>query len=155
MKHFLQVAIILMVSLMTLNLVSLNTYAGELNTNPISEVTTGKNSGGYLADDVGINHPNVPSVSVDKAADFVGGKMYDIIAFLQVIAKPLCIMVGAISVMLALLGVFGDSGMLYKGITGIIIAALCYFGIMYAPELIAFINGWMAEGSEAVLSQTL
>lgn len=131
------------------------TYAGTLETKPISGVTNTSSTNGFLTDDSGINQPNIPSVSVDQAADLVGSKIYDIILFFQVIAKPLCILVGVASAMMSLLGIFGDSGLLYKGITGMVLAALCYFGIMYAPELIAFINGWMSEGTETVLNQTL
>lgn len=141
--------------LMTVMMVSTWTYAGELETKPISGVTSTQSSGGFLTDNTGINQPDIPSVSVDQAADFVSGKVYDIIMFFQVIAKPLCILVGVVSAVISLLGIFGDSGMLYKGITGLVLAAVCYFGIMYAPELIAFINGWMSEGTETVLNQTL
>lgn len=134
---------------------SATTYAQTLATQPISGVATNSFVPGYTTDDTGINQPDLPSVSVDQAADLVGSKIYDIILFFQVIAKPLCILVGVASAMMSLLGIFGDSGLLYKGITGMVLAALCYFGIMYAPELIAFINGWMSEGTETVLNQTL
>lgn len=137
---------------------SIRAEAQTLDTKPISGVTQSSSNSfitGYVTDDVGINQPDLPSVSIDQAADLVGTKIYDIILFFQVIAKPLCILVGVASAMMSLLGIFGDSGLLYKGITGMVLAALCYFGIMYAPELIAFINGWMSEGTETVLNQSL
>lgn len=154
-KPLRQILTVLLVVMTAMIMMSRLAYAGELETKPISGVTTTQFQSGYITDDSGINQPNIPSVSVDQAADFLSGKMYDIIMFFQVIAKPLCILVGVASAMISLLGIFGDSGMLYKGITGMVLAAICYFGIMYAPELIAFINGWMSEGTETLLNQTL
>ena len=154
-KQFRQLMMTLVALVATVTMMSIVTHAGQFNTSPISEVTSSGSGMTYVTDETGINQPTIPSVSVDQAADLVGTKMYDIISFLQVIAKPLCILVGVVCAMISLLGVFGDSGMLYKGITGMVLAALCYFGIMYAPQIIAFINGWMSEGTDTILSQTL
>lgn len=105
---------------------------------------------------VGITNPNdkfyetgeLPSVQVEEAANFISGKLGDLIQGLQLIIKPFCVLMAALCIGMSVFGIFGDSALLSRGLFGLFLTAICYFGVMYAPEIVEFIHSWMAEGTE-------
>lgn len=92
----------------------------------------------------------LPDVTVERASGFVQSKLYDIVEMLQIIVRPLAMIAVVVSLLTALFGAFGDSGLVYKGLIGVVIAGLCYFGVMFAPEILDFIFSWMSEGSDTL-----
>lgn len=93
----------------------------------------------------------VPSVSIEQATELVEGKMNDVVYLLQSIGKPLAQIAVVVSMIIALFGVFGDSSLISRGLIGIVIAGLVLFLISYAPEILDFVSGWMAEGTEDII----
>lgn len=96
----------------------------------------------------------LPSVSIEQASELVEGKMNDVVYLLQRIGKPLAQIAVVVSMLIALFGVFGDASLISKGLIGIVVAGLVLFLISYAPEILNFISGWMAEGSEEILNNS-
>lgn len=94
----------------------------------------------------------LPSVSIEQATGILMTKGYDVVYMLQKIIKPVAAAAMIILFFMTIFGAIGDSSLLWKGLIGIAIVALCYFIIQNAPELLEFLNGWMAEGTEEIFN---
>ena len=96
----------------------------------------------------------LPSVSIEEATNLVEGKMNDVVYLLQKVAKPLAQIALVASMITMLFGVFGDSSLITRGLLAIVISGLVLFLVSFAPEILDFITGWMAEGTEQVLGNS-
>lgn len=115
---------------------------------PITNSSSNQSSNYSNANDKFYETGELPSVPIEDAANFVGGKLGDLIIGLQLIVKPFCVLMAALCIGMSVFGIFGDSALLTRGLLGLFLTAICYFGVMHAPELVGFINNWMSQGTE-------
>lgn len=87
----------------------------------------------------------LPSVSMDEAINHIEGKVFDVVKLLQVIGKPFCIVAFIICAILTLLGTFGQSGYVMKGLVGMLICAIAYTCILFSPQIVNFLSTWLAS----------
>lgn len=123
----------------------------SVNLSPVQPITGthSSNQTSYAdANDTFYQTGELPSVQIEDAANFVSGKLGDLIIGLQIIIKPFCVLMAAVCIGMSVFGIFGDSGLLSRGLIGLFLTAICYFGVMHAPELVGFINNWMSQGTE-------
>lgn len=85
----------------------------------------------------------MPNVTIDVAQNFVERKGFDIIALLQTFAQPFSIALFIFGAFLALIGAFGKTGAVLKGLLVMGIAVIVYATVMYAPQLLDLGNGWL------------
>ena len=84
-------------------------------------------------------------VTLSQAQNKIEEKGFDIIHLLQIIAKPFAIVMFIASAFVSFFAFFGHGGLLSKGLLGMLIAGVMYTAIMYAPQLIDFINTWLSK----------
>ena len=96
-------------------------------------------NGTYNPDD------ELPKVSMDDAKDFINRKGADIIDLMQTFAGPFVIVIFIACAILTIVGSFGHSGFVGKGIVGMLICGVCYVCINFAPELIQFFSTWLSS----------
>lgn len=87
----------------------------------------------------------LPSVTMDEAINHLEGKVFDVVKLLQVIGKPFCIVAFIICAILTLLGTFGQSGYVMKGLVGMFICAVAYTCILFSPQIVNFFSTWLAS----------
>lgn len=132
-KFFLFLSIlVLSLSMMSFSFADEDT--GSLNENDV-HISDG-NPSGYID-----NH--IPSVHVDDAERWIESKGGDFIRVLQKFGQPLSLGAFIISGFFAILGAIGNSKLLGKAITGMVISIIAYAGITVAPELMAFFTEWL------------
>lgn len=119
----------------------------SIDLNPISTLNQ-SSSVGLTSNSAGVYQADLPSVEIEEAANFLGGKMQDLVLGLQIIIKPLCVLIAGICIVMSVFGIIGDSRLLSRGLMGLFLTAICYFGVMYAPEIVDFINSWFSSGTE-------
>lgn len=85
----------------------------------------------------------VPEVGVDEVTDWADRKGSQIVTMLQRFAQPFSIIVFIGCAVLALIGAFGNSQLISRGIFGMAIAGIIYAIILYAPELIDLLLGFL------------
>ena len=119
----------------------------SINLNPISTLSQSQ-SIGLTSNSAGVYQADLPSVQIEEAANFLGGKMQDIVLGLQIIIKPLCVLVAGICIVMSVFGIIGDPRLLNRGLVGLFLTAICYFGVMHAPEIVDFIHSWFSSGTE-------
>lgn len=86
----------------------------------------------------------LPSVTMDEAINHLEGKVFDVVKLLQVIGKPICIVGFIICAILTLVGTFGQSGYVIKGLIGMFISAVSYTCILFSPQIINFFSTWLS-----------
>lgn len=91
-------------------------------------------------------NPNdlVPIVDMDDAINHLEGKVFDVVKLLQVIGKPFCIVAFIICAILTLLGTFGQSGYVVKGLIGMFLCAVAYTCILFSPQIVNFFSTWLS-----------
>ena len=87
----------------------------------------------------------LPSVTMDDAMNHLEEKVFDVVKLLQVIGKPFCIVAFIICAILTLLGTFGKSGYVMKGLVGMLICAIAYTCILFSPQIVNFLSTWLAS----------
>jgi hypothetical protein len=85
----------------------------------------------------------LPNVQIDQAEKWIERKGFEVIGVLQKFVQPFAIGVFIICAMLALVGTFGNSSLVGKGIVGMVFAVLLYAVVLSAPELLDFMNAWL------------
>ena len=120
----------------------------SVDLSPVQPITEQSSTDYSNSNEIFYETGELPAVEIEQAANFISGKLGDVIKFLQLIIKPLCVLMAALCLGMSVFGIFGDSGLLTRGLVGLFFTALCYFGVMHAPELVGFINSWMSQGTE-------
>lgn len=85
----------------------------------------------------------VPSVSMDKAMIHLEGKVYDIVKLLQVVGKPICIVMFIASAIFTLFGALSKGGYIMKGLIGMAICGIAYTCILFSPQIVNFFSTWL------------
>lgn len=81
--------------------------------------------------------------NMEELGDKVSEKLYEVVALVQKIAIPLCIIFFIASAFTAITGAGNKNGFM-GGLIGMLISALALAGIIYANEIVAFIVAWTA-----------
>lgn len=125
-------------------------YASDtaISTTPIGTVSTSNQSTSTQNNAVNITQVEnevMPKTTIDQAKTWATRKGNDIISLLQTIVQPLAVVVFIVSAFVAMFGVFGHGGVTMKGIIGMAISVVMYTGVLFAPEIIQFVSGWLAS----------
>jgi len=99
--------------------------------------TIGKDDWGKLASS------QVPKVTIDQASTWVERKGNDGLGFLQTMVQPFAVIIFIFCAFMTLIGAFGNSQLVGRGILGMFIAVVMYAVVLYAPEILDFILGWL------------
>ena len=125
---------------------TLTAFATEVDTTVVAPVDTTENANGQTENNKtetgsGEYDTGVPDVSLDEFEAKVEGKFYKVIKLMQTGAKPVCIIFFIIGALMAVVGLMGKGGA-WKGLLVMGLSALAYTAIMYAPEIVQFIQEW-------------
>ena len=85
----------------------------------------------------------LPNVQIEQAKKWVEKKGYQLVDLLQTLVQPFAIVIFIFCGLLALLGAFGSSSLVFKGIVGMTIAVIVYAIVLAAPELLDFGVAWL------------
>lgn len=85
----------------------------------------------------------LPEVTIDQASDWAERKGGDIISLLQRIVQPLSTIIFIACAFLTLVGAFGNSQLVGRGIFGMFVSVIMYAVVLYAPELMDFVLAWL------------
>lgn len=87
------------------------------------------------------NPAGVPSTSIDDLTDRAERKMFSVVTLLQKIGKPFFIVCFLISTVFLIVGLLGRAGA-WKGLLGMLASGLLYACVMYAPQIVEWIQLW-------------
>lgn len=90
------------------------------------------------------NPAGIPNASIDDLQSKAETKMFSIVTLLQTIGKPFFIICFIISTVFTIVGLFGRAGV-WKGVIGMFISGILYACVMYAPEIVQWIQIWAAS----------
>lgn len=90
------------------------------------------------------NPAGIPSASLEDLEAKTEAKMFSLVALLQTIGKPFFIICFIISTVFTIIGLFGKAGV-WKGVLGMFISGILYACVMYAPEIVQWIQIWAAS----------
>ncbi len=83
------------------------------------------------------------SATIEDVEGYIDNKGGEIIYLLQYVGQPILIIAFILFVFLAVFGAFGNPVLISKGILGMIISGVCYFLVLYAPDIVVFISSWV------------
>jgi hypothetical protein len=125
-------------------------FATEVDTETVPPIDTTENANGQTnntenndsdKNETGEYDTGVPDVTLDEFEEKVEGKFYKLIKLMQTGGKPFCIIIFIIGALVSIVGALGKGGA-WKGLIVMGLAALAYTAIMYAPEIVQFIQQW-------------
>ena len=85
----------------------------------------------------------IKKVTLDQASAWAERKGYDIIGFLQTIVQPISIIMFILGALVTLMGSFGNSQLVGRGIFSMVIAIVIYSTVLFAPEIVDFVFNWV------------
>lgn len=86
----------------------------------------------------------VETVTIGEAEKWAERKGFELVHFLQKVVQPFSIIMFILSAMISLFGSFGNSQLVGRGIWGMLIAVIMYAVVLYAPEIMDSVLGWLA-----------
>lgn len=92
-----------------------------------------------------IANAGLPSVTADQASSWFEKKGFDIVGLLQTIVQPFAVIIFIGCALMALVGAFGNSQLVGRGLIGMMLACIIYAVVLYAPELLDFFMAWVRE----------
>jgi hypothetical protein len=113
----------------------------------VDNTTTMSNQPGVMSNEEAktISKAGLPSVTADQASSFFEKKGFDIVGILQTMVQPFAVIIFIGCSLMTLVGAFGNSQLVGKGLVGMMIACIMYAVVLYAPELLDFFMGWVRE----------
>ena len=90
-----------------------------------------------------ISNAGLANVTIDEASGWAERKGFEVVGFLQTFVQPFAVVIFIVCAMMALVGAFGNSSLVGKGIVGMMIAVVMYAVVLYAPELMEFFMNWL------------
>ena len=120
------------------------TSATSVSTNTVSRVNTDGSKLGATDISNTSNPAGLPSASIEDLQTKMENKMFNIVTLLQTIGKPFFIVCFLVSLVYTILGWFGRGGV-WKGVIGMFLSGILYGCVMYAPEIVQFIQIWFAS----------
>lgn len=118
-----------------------STYSSDTLKNSSDKMTGVSITSGATPDDV--PSVGVPNVSIDVAEQYVERKGFDVIGLMQTFAQPFTIALFIFGAFLALVGAFGKTGAVLKGVIVMALAVVIYAVVLYAPQLMDLGNAWL------------
>ena len=138
-------SLVLAILMLVLSMVNVSAFAtssvGTETVSPIGNTGNAKASTSTNTYTTGEYDTGLPEVTLDEFEEKVESKFYKVIKLLQTGAKPVCIIFFIFGALLAVVGLMGKGGV-WKGLLVMGMAALMYTAIMYAPEIVQFIQAW-------------
>lgn len=122
--------IFIMTLIFVMSMGSMVFATGEASTKEMPSLFTTTDQTNVTTVDSGL-----PDVTIDDATDWADRKGAQVITMLQKFAQPFTIIIFIFCAILALIGAFGDSRMITKGIQGMAISLMVYAAIIYAPKI--------------------
>lgn len=139
--HFIALSIVLaLYFLPTLAFATSNTYSSDTLKNS-KDTMDGVVIHGSKTEE--IPKVELPDVSIEVAQNYVERKGFDVIALMQTFAQPFTIGLFILGAFMALLGAFGKTGAVLKGVIVMAIAVVIYATVLYAPQLMDLGNAWL------------
>lgn len=86
----------------------------------------------------------VEKVTIEEAEKWAERKGFEVVHLLQKVVQPFAIIIFILSAFVSLAGAFGNSQLVGRGIFGMFIAVLMYAVVLYAPEILDSILGWLS-----------
>lgn len=90
------------------------------------------------------NPAGLPNASIEDLQQKAESKMFSIVSLLQTVGKPFFIICFIISLVFVIIGLFGRAGV-WKGVIGMFLSGILYACVMYAPEIVEWIQIWAAS----------
>lgn len=145
---FLVVFALLLVFVLPVFAETVTVYSTQSLTNTTVAHETGKRVSGKIEDlspitDKNLSTGGLPNVQIDQAKSWIERKGYQVVDVLQTFVQPFAIVVFIGCAMMSLLGAFGSSGLVVKGVIGMVIAVIMYAVVLAAPELLDFAIAWL------------
>lgn len=85
----------------------------------------------------------IKKVTLDQASAWAERKGYDVIGFLQTIVQPISIIMFILGAFVTLMGSFGNSQLVGRGIFTMVISIVIYSTVLFAPEIVDFVFNWV------------
>lgn len=140
---FLALVLVLVTTLGTMSV-----FATEVDTTVVAPVENTENAGEQNGTNGSNNNGSdyeydtgVPDVDVDEFEAKIESKFNKVIELMQTGAKLLCIIFFIIGALMTVIGMLGKGGA-WKGLLAMGLSALMYTCIMYAPEIVHFLQEW-------------
>lgn len=114
--------------------------ASSVDTSVVETTKAGSTLGDTDLDNTS-NPAGIPSASIDDITDRAERKMFSVVTLLQKIGKPFFICCFLISTVFLIVGLLGRAGA-WKGLLGMLASGLLYACVMYAPEIVEWIQLW-------------
>ena len=129
-----------MITIMFLSLIPVS--ATSVNTNVVDTTKSGSTLG---KTNLNSNNPaGLPNASIDDLQSKAESKMFSVVTLLQTIGKPFFIVCFIIAAVITIVGLFGRAGV-WKGVIGMFVSGILYACVMYAPEIVQWIQIWAAS----------
>lgn len=132
------VMLLFFVSLFSFSSFASDTYTTNSAITSTSASTADKtDSSGIIIDG------QVEKVTIDQAEKWAERKGFEVVHLLQKVVQPFAIIIFILSAFMSLAGSFGNSQLVGRGIFGMFIAVIMYAVVLYAPEIMDSVLGWL------------
>lgn len=135
------IVMLTMIAIMFLSLIPVS--ATSVDTTVIDTTKAGSQLNETNLNDTS-NPAGIPNASIEELQSRTEAKMFSLVTLLQTIGKPFFIICFIISTVFTIIGLFGKAGV-WKGVIGMFISGILYACVMYAPEIVQWIQIWAAS----------
>lgn len=125
-------------------IMSVPAMASSSNTYSTKTVTTSSptSGGSTLQESVSAQ---TEQVTIQEAEKWAERKGFELVHLLQKVVQPFAIIIFIISAFMAMAGGFGNSQLVGRGLWGMTIAVIMYAVVLYAPEIMDSVLGWLTS----------
>lgn len=135
----------LILMLFFISMFSISSFASDTYTTK-SGITSTSPSTADKTDSSGIIiDGQVEKVTIDQAEKWAERKGFELVHLLQKVVQPFAIIIFIVCAFMSLAGAFGNSQLVGRGIFGMFIAVLMYAVVLYAPEIMDSVLGWLTS----------
>lgn len=85
------------------------------------------------------------TVTIQETEKWAERKGFELVHLLQKVVQPFAIIIFIISAFVAMAGGFGNSQLVGRGLWGMTIAVIMYAVVLYAPEIMDSVLGWLTS----------
>lgn len=135
-----KIAMVLIAMFAVLYIAMIPVSAASVDTSVVDTTKAGSTLGDTNLSDSS-NPAGIPNASIDELTDRAERKMFSVVTLLQKIGKPFFIVCFLISTVFLIVGLLGRAGA-WKGLLGMLASGLLYACVMYAPEIVEWIQLW-------------
>lgn len=129
--------------------ICVNVFASNIGSGTAQSVDSSSVSTGGIFDYSEPSDPaelfGVEKVSTEEVADKLNEKGNDIINLMQVVGRYVCYGAFIVGLVMMLAGCVGNKKMIVQGLIAVIIAGVCYAGIVCGRDIVTFIASWAAS----------